>query len=372
MGRRNILVTGGCGFIGKALSLGLVAGGHRVRVLDNLSVQVHGPNPDLAWLEAHAIDLIKGSVCDPTACDTAVAGMDCVVHLAAETGTGQSMYELRRCVDVNATGTATVLEACCKACVKKFVLSSSRAIFGEGLWNCAVCGPVHPGIRVLRRTTGVGWNPTCPRCGSPAESMLPTPEDTDPQPVSVYGMTKLAQEQLVTLVRNNTGMDVAILRFFNVFGPGQSLRNAYTGVLGVFVNRARAGRHIDVYEDGNILRDFVHIDDVVDATKKAIGLEGPVTCNIGSGKSVSIGDAAREIIALCRSDSEITLTGKTRAGDVRGLVADIAAARKALGWEPRVDFRAGLETFVRWALASEYEDHYDESLKELSSRGLYH
>lgn len=365
-------MTGGCGFIGKVLVLNLAATGQRVRVLDNLLTQVHGEKPDLRWLDSSGVEFVKGSVCDPATCKTAVADMESVVHLAAETGTGQSMYELRRCVDTNCTGTATILEACCAAGVRKFVLSSSRAIYGEGCWQCTTCGPVHPAIRLHSRAPGSSWNPLCPLCGSPAASMLPTPEGTAPKPISVYGITKLAQEQLVALVRDNTGMDVSVLRFFNVFGPGQSLRNAYTGVLGVFVNRARQGRPIDVYEDGEILRDLVYIDDVVDAIKRAMERERSVTCNVGSGQSVSIAEVARQIVAMCESDSEIALTGKSRAGDVRGLIADISLAAEKLEWRPRVEFRKGLANFVRWALESDYEDRYEESLKELVSRGLYH
>lgn len=374
-----ILITGGCGFIGKHLSLNLRRHDVIVRILDNLLPQVHGDAPDLHWLEAAGIDLIRGSVSDPTVCACALAGVDVVVHLAAETGTGQSMYEMRQYVDTNVTGTATLLEACRAAEIKQLVLTSSRAVYGEGAWRCEQCGKVHPRMRSfenIRNTASMSdehdrrWNPRCPICGRYAVEFLPTSEAEACTPTSVYGISKLAQEQLVSLL-HTSGMICSTLRLFNVYGPGQSLSNPYTGVLGVFANRARLGKEIDLYEDGDIIRDFVYIEDVVRAIEAAIGMRQPCLCNIGSGSPTTIGDLASAVVLHTRSRSQVSITGNTRLGDVRGLVADIAEAERTLGWRPQVSLEEGLAHYLDWALASTFEDRYEQSLEELKRKGLY-
>jgi len=369
---KMFLITGGCGFIGRHLSIELRRQGHVVRVLDTLSPQVHGLSPDLGWMADHGVELVRGSVTDPQACEEALAGADHVFHLAAETGTGQSMYELRRYMDTNVTGTAVLLEACARAGVRRLVLSSSRAVYGEGTWRCATCGPVHPRLRELPEPgRPPQWSPLCPRCGRPVADALPTQESESCQPVSVYGVSKLAQEQLVELCGKASGLSCGILRFFNVFGPGQSLQNPYTGVLAVFVNRARLGRPLDLYEDGRILRDFIFIDDVVRALVLAMERQTAGPLNIGSGRVVTIEEIARTIASLTGSSSEFVVTGKTRFGDVRGLVADLSAAEAALGWTPAISFERGLEAFVGWASELPAEDSYENSLAELKQKGLY-
>jgi len=369
---RRILITGGCGFIGKHLALRLRDLGHEVRVLDILSPQVHGPSPDLSWMLEHDVGLVRGSVTDPQACDEALESVGGVFHLAAETGTGQSMYELGRYMDTNVTGTAVLLEACIRRGVRCLVLSSSRAVYGEGSWLCAACGPVHPALRAMPEPgEAPQWSPLCPMCGQPVASALPTQESESAQPVSVYGISKLAQEQLVGLCGRAFGLSYSILRFFNVFGPGQALQNPYTGVLAVFVNRARLGRPLDLYEDGKILRDFVFVEDVVKALILAMEKGEPGPLNIGSGRAVTIEEIAHMIMALAGSSSSLQVTGRMRFGDVRGLVADIGQAASTLGWSPATSFEEGLKAFVDWAAQSPAEDSYEGSLAELKARGLY-
>lgn len=368
----SILVTGGCGFIGRHLCRRLRLEGYRVTVLDSLSQQVHGPDYDGSWMNEAGIDFIQGSVCDSAMCHDAMEGCDSVIHLAAETGTGQSMYEMRRYVDTNVTGTAVLMEACIERRVPKIVLSSSRAVYGEGMWTCTNCGPVHPSVRSLDGDGDSQWLPACPRCGLPTPHLNPTDEDAPIDPASIYGISKLTQELLTLGVKSAYPADVSILRFFNVFGPGQSLSNPYTGVLAVFTNRARENRTIDLYEDGEILRDFVYVEDVIDALVAALRARDVPVCNIGSGRVVSIRYLAQTIIELLGSTSELRVTGKGRVGDVRGLQADVKRATASLsGWTPRVQLEQGLRYFLDWAMSQAYEDTYESSLNELSKRGLY-
>lgn len=366
-----ILVTGGCGFIGKHLCTRLRSEGFGVRILDSLEPQIHGTDYDARWMREAGIEFLQGSVRDPDACLEATDGAHAVVHLAAETGTGQSMYEMSRYMDTNVTGTAVLLEACVRRQTGKIVLSSSRAVYGEGMWECAHCGPVHPSLRSARSGRAGEWNPLCPTCGARVVGLLPTPEDAPLDPTSVYGISKLAQELLVSSVKDIYAADVNILRFFNVFGPGQSLSNPYTGVLAVFANRARENKTIDLYEDGEILRDYVFVDDVVEALHAALLAHDTPICNIGSGHVVSIRYLAETIVAAAGSSSRLVVTGKGRAGDVRGLQADIRRSADVLGWTPKVSVVQGLALFLEWAFAQPFEDRYEESLSELQRRGLY-
>jgi dTDP-L-rhamnose 4-epimerase len=367
----KVLITGGCGFIGKVLSLRLVSKGYKVRILDSLSEQIHGNNPDLGWVEQNGIELIRGSVGSRGDCKAALEDIDVVAHLASETGTGQSMYELTRYMETNVLGTATLLEECRAQGVKRFVLASSRAVYGEGAWECSQCGRVYPKSRPVNGTTPESWNPKCPHCGRHTSRVLPTKEDDPVAPTSIYGMSKQVQEQLLLMTAPAIGLGYGILRFFNVFGPGQSLKNPYTGVLTVFINRARLHKTLDLYEDGDILRDFIYVDDVVRAIHLAIDSIESGIYNIGSASTLSIRRLAELIIAQVDSSSTMQVTGKMRAGDVRGLVADNDRARRVLGWQPEVDGETGVQRFVQWAMQSEFEDRYEESVKELERYRLY-
>lgn len=369
---RHVLVTGGCGFIGKVLSLRLARHGYRVRVLDSLSEQVHGRNPDTRWTKENGIGFVRGSVSDQRDCRAALEGINVVAHLAAETGSGQSMYELTRFMETNVLGTATLLEESRRQGVTRFVLASSRAVYGEGPWECSGCGRVYPSTRTIERAAKTrSWNPTCPRCGKATTRLLPVREDDPVAPTSIYGMSKLAQEQLLSMSALALGLGHGILRLFNVFGPGQSLKNPYTGVLTVFINRSRLNKPLDLYEDGEILRDFVFVDDVARAIHVALESRESGVFNIGSASTRSIRRLAELIIESADSSSRTEVTRKMRAGDVRGLVADNERARQTLGWQPEMDADAGIRKFVQWALQSEFEDRYEESLEELKSHGLY-
>jgi len=373
---KNILITGGAGFIGCNLALKLLSNGYNVRVLDNLSIQIHGVNPEttspLYVSIKDKVDFIHGDITNKLNVEKAVKNQNIVIHLASETGTGQSMYKISRYIETNVLGTALLLEECLKANVKRFILSSSRAVYGEGSWYCSCCGPVHPSLRERQDDSmPTNWNPCCPLCGIFTTNILPTSEGEIISPTSVYGVSKATQEQLVALVGKTSSMSYSILRFFNVFGPGQALDNPYTGVLGVLLNRARAGKHIDLYEDGEIMRDFVYVDDVVESIVLAMTSETQDIYNIGGGYAVTIRELAEMLTDFTTSMSSLSVTGKMRIGDVRGLVADISHAEHSLKWRPSTDFSAGLRKFIEWALQREFQDRYEESLQELRMRGLY-
>ena len=367
----KILVTGGCGFIGEVLCRQLVRAGYQARILDSLTEQIHGNNPDLGWIEDDGIELLRGSVVDRHACKIALKDVNVVVHLAAETGTGQSMYELTRYTQTNVLGTAMLLEECRIQRVKRFVLASSRAVYGEGPWECFQCGRVYPQTRSVNATEPESWNPKCPRCGKRTSHLLPAREDDPLAPSSVYGMSKQAQEQLLLMTAPAIGLGYSILRFFNVFGPGQSLKNPYTGVLTVFINRARLHKTLDLYEDGDVLRDFIYVDEVARAIHLAIDSSESGIYNIGSASTLSIQRLAELIIRATDSSSVTKVTGKMRVGDVRGLVADNSLAARVLGWQPQVDSENDIKRCVQWALQFDCEDGYEQSLKQLEEHKLY-
>jgi len=264
----NILITGGSGFIGSNLALSLISQGHEVTVLDNLSPQIHGDIPEFTSSLYRSIkDKVKfilGSVTDIDAWEKALQGQDAIVHLAAETGTGQSMYEIKRYVDTNIGGTGLMLDLLAnqKHKIKKVVIASSRSIYGEGKYLSNVLGVIYPGARKdVDMQAGI-FEPLCPKTGEPL-TLLPTDEESKIHPSSVYGITKQNQEQMVMTVCASLNIGATALRYQNVYGPGQSLSNPYTGILSIFSTRIKNGNGLSIFEDGKESRDFVFIDDVV-------------------------------------------------------------------------------------------------------------
>jgi dTDP-L-rhamnose 4-epimerase len=370
---KNILVTGGAGFIGCHLCRRLVKSGWKVTVLDNLSPQIHGakPVPDLP----DEVRLIVGDIRDRDAVATAVEGQDVIVHLAAETGTGQSMYEITRYEQVNIHGTVVLMDEISRqraGSIRKVVLASSRAVYGEGSYSCPQHGTVFPKARRTEDMALGTFEIRCPICNHFCESM-PTDENCPFSPGSFYGITKQVQEQTVLLIARTLGVAAYGLRYQNVYGPGQSLNNPYTGILAVFTNLAREGRPINVFEDGKETRDFVYIDDVVDATFKCVERPGEhvEVYNVGSGDRITVNKVATEVVEQCRSNSRIHVSGDFRIGDIRHNFADLTHINRHLGYEPAWSFERGVREFTKWALArSATESRFDASLEELKSRGL--
>lgn len=376
--KKNILITGGAGFIGSRLANYLIAKGHNVRVLDNLCPQIHGAEPESSSLFRSLykdVEFIRGSVTSRDDLMKALPEMDMVVHLAAETGTGQSMYAIQHYSDVNIGGTALLLDLIANEPfpIKKIVVASSRAVYGEGRYLCATHGHVYPASRSAADMRKGDFSVHCPLCGIPAE-MARTDEETPVRPASVYGITKLAQEQMVLTVGKALGISALAFRYQNVYGPGQSLSNPYTGILSIFSTRIRNGSGINIFEDGMESRDFVYIDDVLAATVKGIEHEAPLVdvFNVGSGVATDVLAIANTLQELLGVTVPVEISGQFRMGDIRHNVADLAKVRAALGFEPSVSIEEGLHRFVAWVKGEGIQiDRYEESLRELKSKGLF-
>ena len=365
-----ILVTGGAGFIGSHLVDALVAEGHRVRVLDNFDEQVHGgARPD--YLNANA-EYREGDVRDRAAVRAALAGIDVVFHEAAVVGVGQSMYQIEKYISVNALGTAILLDTIVndRAPITKLIVASSMSIYGEGQYRCARCGPVHPGLRDEPQLTAHDWEMRCPRCGQPAAADG-TPEDKPLAPTSVYAVSKRDQEELCLSVGVSYRIPTVALRYFNVYGPRQSLSNPYTGVCAIFSSRIK-NRHAPlIFEDGRQSRDFIHVSDIVRAN--LLVMREPKAdygvFNVGTGRATSIVEIARMLAPLYGVAIEPDVTCKFRAGDIRHCIADIARLR-ALGFLPQVGLETGLRELVAWGQHADATDTVEQAAQELETRGL--
>lgn len=377
---KRILVTGGAGFIGSNLSLKLLSKGYEVTVLDNLSKQIHGEYPDITSPLYNSIkdkvNFILGSVTSKKDWLKALVGVECVVHLAAETGTGQSMYEIQKYVDTNIGGTSLLLDILTNTehSVKKVVVAESRAIYGEGRYYSEELGrDVYPAERTDEDMSKGDFEVKYLGCNKPL-SLVGTTEDSLIHPTSVYGITKQVQGQLVHLVCPSIGIASVSYRYQNVYGPGQSLSNPYTGILSIFSTRIKNGNGINIFEDGNETRDFVYIDDVVDATILGVEKEeaGGHVFNVGTGLAISVLTIANTLVEKYGIQVPITISGNYRLGDIRHNYADITAARTILGFEPKWNFNDGIEEFVRWVnKQNTQKDRYAESIEEMKMKGLY-
>lgn len=374
----RVLITGGAGFIGSNLTKKLLAEGHEVCVLDILAEQVHGADPDVTSPLFRSIkDLVyfvKGSVSDESALSKSLENVDAVVHLAAETGTGQSMYEIKRYVETNVSGTASLLDfiATQPNRVRRIVVASSRAVYGEGKYRKSDGKIVYPRARLQQNLEAGIFDPLCSETGEPLISVA-TDEDSKVYPASVYGITKLNQEQMVMTVGEAIGIEPVALRYQNVYGPGQSLSNPYTGILSIFSNCIKNGEGLNIFEDGKESRDFVYIDDVVTATYLALttGDARSEVFGIGSGQSTSVQTVAETLIQLYGSSVPIEISGAFRKGDIRHNFADLTKARKILNFIPSFSFQQGISIFAEWAARQDvYHSRYKDSLYELASRGL--
>lgn len=373
----RVLITGGAGFIGSHLSLALIERGHTVRVLDNLSKQIHGDDPEKSPLLQKIkgkVDFICGSVTSESDLREALQSIDVIVHLAAETGTGQSMYEVYRYSEVNSGGTALLLDIVAndKLPIKKMIVASSRAVYGEGKYSCDEHGYFYPKSRNLAELEKQHFDFNCPVCEKKT-SVKPTDEDSRLHPTSVYGVSKLNQEQMVLTVCRSLDIPAIAFRYQNVYGPGQSLSNPYTGILSIFSTRIRNDKGLNIFEDGKESRDFVFIDDVVNAT--LLGVETtekffePI--NVGSGVATDVSTVARKLQQLLQKKVDTTITGQFRIGDIRHNYADISKLQKMLGYTPKTQIEEGMEMFVKWVLSEEIQkDNYEQSLDELKKRGL--
>lgn len=373
----HILITGGAGFIGTRLARRFVDAGHRVTVLDALIAQVHGADPAVDSPLLRSLDgvaeVIHGTVTSVDDLRRALVGVTGIVHLAAETGTGQSMYEIDRYTETNVGGTAKLLDLLANEphSVTRITVASSRSIYGEGAYRTEDGRIVYPSHRADADMASGDFAVHYPGEGELA--LVPTTEDAKLHPSSVYGITKQMQESLIMTVAPTIGIEPVSLRYQNVYGPGQSLKNPYTGILSIFSTLIRQEKAINIFEDGLETRDFVYIDDVVEAT--FLGATHPAAAggvfNVGSGVATSVNEVVGGLFAAFGTEVPTHISGNYRLGDIRHNVADTTKLKETLGFEPAVPFSVGVKHFVEWVLGEPIEgDSYQKSLDEMASRNL--
>ncbi|HJU08470.1 MAG TPA: NAD-dependent epimerase/dehydratase family protein [Rhodanobacteraceae bacterium] len=367
----TVLITGGAGFVGSHLADELLEHGYRVRALDNLDAQVHGDSSARPAYLNPEVELIRGDVRDRGAVNRALREVDAVFHFAAAVGVGQSMYEIERYTDINNRGTAVLLEALSAAPVQRLIVASSMSLYGEGRCQGADDRIVDPPERSPERLRAGDFE-LRDQNGAPL-TPLPTPEDKQPAPSSVYALSKLDQEKLALIIGHAYGIPTVALRFFNIYGTRQALSNPYTGVLAIFAARYLNHNAPMIFEDGLQRRDFVNVRDVARACRLALqtdSIEGSVI-NIGSGRSISIlGVAAAMAQALAIEDLPPQVTRKVRVGDIRHCFADITRANHLLGYSPQVTLTDGLRELVEWMTSQRAFDRVDAATEELAKRGL--
>jgi dTDP-L-rhamnose 4-epimerase len=366
-----VLVTGGAGFIGSHLVDELLRRGQRVRVLDNLDPLAHaGGAPDHLSRDA---ELVIADLRDTGAVARALAGVDRVFHLGGVVGNGESMINVRRAVDANSGGTATLLEAVLERRdrIRRLVVASSMVVYGEGAYACPEHGGAPPARRSEEQLRRRDWEPRCPDCGRELTPVA-TNEDAPLRPTSVYGITKRDQEELALVLGRAYGLETVALRYLNVYGRRQALGNPYTGVAAIFAARLLSGRRPLVFEDGRQIRDLVHVSDVVRATLAA--MDAPAApghaINVATGARVRVVELARELASALGSELEPEVTGEFRAGDIRHCFADVTRARQLLGFLARRGLADGLPELAEWVARQSVSERGDEAIAELRQRGL--
>jgi len=375
---RKVLITGGAGFIGSNLARKLVKEGFEITILDNFLKQIHGEKNELSDDLKSDVRLIVGDVADKSVLYSALEGQDAVIHYAAETGTGQSMHAVSHYTNVNVQATANICDFIINEPhqIQTVIVASSRSIYGEGKYNSPEYGIVYPDSRTFQNIKE-SFEVRCPYSGKHNLEVMATDESSQIHPSSFYGITKQVQEQMVILATKLKNINGFALRYQNVYGPGQSLKNPYTGILSIFTRLALQNEEINIFEDGLESRDFVYIQDVVDATVGCLKLKekGQFILNVGSGKSTHVLEVAQEIVSYLKSDSKIKISGSFREGDIRHNFADLELIKKIVGFEPKWLFKEGLHNFIDWAVDQKDipKDTADfkKSIFELKEKGLF-
>lgn len=363
----SVLITGGAGFIGSHLANTLVERGYTVRALDSLKPQVHGADAQWPAYLRPEVERHDADIRDRDALRKALAGITHVYHFAAAVGVGQSMYEIEHYTDVNNRGTAILLEELIKQPVQRLIVASSMSVYGEGMYR--VGNSIRePRPRSREQLSRAEWDL---RDGAEVLEPMPTPETKHVAPSSVYALSKLDQEQLCLMFGAAYQVPTVALRFFNVYGPQQSLSNPYTGVLAIFAARILNGNAPLIFEDGLQQRDFVSVWDIAQACRLALTTKATgEVFNIGSGDSRTVLEIARSITEALNASAEAVVTGKYRIGDIRHCFADIDKARHLLGYEPRVKFEDGLLELAEWLSRTSATDNFLHAASELDRRGL--
>jgi len=375
----KILITGGAGFIGSNLTLDLLKYGYQVTILDNLSPQIHGEDPvNTSYLynlvRSSDAEIVVGSVLDKEIIRYLLSTHDILVHLASETGTGQSMYDIEKYSSINIGGTALILDALTnvKHNIKKIILSSSRAVYGEGKYISGNGDVIYPHQRAEKDlcqnrfdfydSDGINILKPCS-----------TDETARLNPNSIYGITKLVQEQMLEIVAKAKQINYVILRYQNVYGEGQSLHNPYTGILSIFSTLIKNNQKINVFEDGKESRDFVYIDDVVKATRVSIQLNeaNNEIFNVGTGVATSVEQIAQLLLKEFNSNSSYYVSGNYRIGDIRHNFADITKITNKLGFVPEFQLEKGIKIFVEWVKSQKVNSSkLLDSIDEMKNKGL--
>lgn len=378
---KNILITGGCGFIGTEIVKQLNnIGNYKIVVLDSMTKQIHGEN----WEESYLYKSIKGKctfvkadIRDFEAVQKAVNGVECVIHLAAETGTGQSMYQINQYNEVNIMGTSNLIQAISLAgknsTVKKIILSSSRSVYGEGQYHCSNCGDVYPNGRKKEQMLAGDFHLYCEKCETQLK-LIKTTENSKIQPNSLYAFTKYAQEKMLETMCPALGIDYTIFRFQNVYGMGQSLKNPYTGILSIFSTLMLENKPINIFEDGLESRDFINVKDIAAGVIASINNEksNSEIINLGSGVGTSVIEIASLLKKIYSSKSQLNVTGDFRLGDIAHNIADISKAKEILGFKQTINLDEGLTAFCNWVIGEDKDNSgYEKSLKEMEQVGMF-
>lgn len=375
----NILITGGAGFIGSHLTKKLINNGHYVRILDNLSPQIHSSTP--YWLENKNIDFIEGCITNRSIIHDSIKDIEVVIHLAAETGTGQSMYEVSKYYDVNVMGTAQLFDVLTNEeaiSVKKVLLASSRSVYGEGSYICKniECKKQNlrqfPDSRSFEVLSNHNWDHSCSECGSKL-SCCSTKESDKISPASIYAASKYAQEDIIRIGSNALSIDYAIFRLQNVYGPWQSLENPYTGILSIFSTKIRNNKEIQVFEDGKESRDFVNVDDVAEIFSRAVDYDKKISdvINVGSGIATSVFDIAKHLVSAFNIKVPINVTSNFRVGDIRNNYANTSKLKYYFDYSPSTSIEDGISEFVDWVNTQPIkDDRLSSANSELMKRDL--
>lgn len=368
---KNILITGGAGFIGSFLVDELIRKGYKTRIFDNLEKQVHlGKIP--FYLNKQA-EFIKGDVRSYKTMFEAIKGIDVVFHLAATVGVAQSNYEIKKFTDSNIGGMANLLDILVntKHKVKKMIINSSMTGLGEGHYKCKKCGFVRPPLRTEEQLQKGDWHMKCPKCRGKIDPVA-TPEDAVEYPNSIYAITKKTQADMLMLFGKTYHIPTVSLRCFNVYGPRQSLSNPYTGVTAIFISRIKNDQPAIVYEDGLQSRDFISVHDVVDALLLTLEENSAdyLVLNMGSGHPTTIKEIAEIISKLLGKPGMVRLSQEFRKNDIRHCFADMSKTQKLLGWKPKVTLTKGFKELIEWSVNEKAVDKFSDAVKELKTKGL--
>jgi dTDP-L-rhamnose 4-epimerase len=368
---RNVLITGGAGFIGSHLTDELLSKGYNVKVFDNLNEQVHGPGKERPSYLTREAELVIGDVRDENALAKAIRGMDAVYHFAAMVGVGQSMYEIKKYTDVNNIGTSVLLETLIKHPVEKLIVASSMSIYGEGMYQDSTGNIKKPAERSAKQVKEKDWEVYDDQGNR--LTPLPTPESKEPSLSSLYALSKYDQERMCLMIGKAYNIPTIALRFFNVYGTRQALSNPYTGVLAIFASRYLNNKSPVVFEDGLQKRDFVNVKDVSRACRLALEIpeaDGNVI-NIGSGNSYTILQIAEKLASILNKNNlQPEILGKYRVGDIRHCFSDIRMAENILGYKPKISLEDGLQELSEWLIKQTAEDKVNEASEQLAARGL--